>query len=215
MCIRDSFVVFPPLLMSLFSGNTNNTLLYIFIVSMIYSIIILFTLRKKKLNYMPRDGFLITFVCWVLISIVASVPFYSTGMNPSDSFFEAVSGLTTTGSTSINDLSLLSNDILIYRQLLQWAGGVGLVIVVLAIIPAISGGMRVLQAETSGFADKSFSPRLKETARSLLLFYLGITLICCISFYLAGMSFFEAVAHSLSTVSILSLIHISEPTRPY
>ena len=168
------FVVFPPLLMSLFSGNTNNTLLYIFIVSMIYSIIILFTLRKKKLNYMPRDGFLITFVCWVLISIVASVPFYSTGMNPSDSFFEAVSGLTTTGSTSINDLSLLSNDILIYRQLLQWAGGVGLVIVVLAIIPAISGGMRVLQAETSGFADKSFSPRLKETARSLLLFYLGI-----------------------------------------
>ena len=196
------FVVFPPLLMSLFSGNTNNTLLYIFIVSMIYSIIILFTLRKKKLNYMPRDGFLITFVCWVLISIVASVPFYSIGMNPSDSFFEAVSGLTTTGSTSINDLSLLSNDILIYRQLLQWAGGVGLVIVVLAIIPAISGGMRVLQAETSGFADKSFSPRLRETARSLLLFYLGITLICCISFYLAGMSFFEAVAHSLSTVSI-------------
>ena len=196
------FVVLPPLLISFLSGNTNNIFLYIFIGSTMYSLLIMMTLRKRKLNYTPKDGFLITFVCWVLISTVASAPFYFAGMPASDSFFEAVSGLTTTGSTSIRDLSQLSDDILIYRQLLQWAGGVGLVIVVIAVIPAISGGMKVLQAETSGFADKSFSPRLRETARSLLLFYLGITFLCCVSFYLGGMSFFDAAAHSLSTVSI-------------
>ena len=130
------------------------------------------------------------------------MPFQNANMVFYDALFEAVSGLTTTGSTVIKDLSQLPDHILLYRQLLQWAGGVGLVIVVLAIIPAVSGGMRVLQAETSGFADKSFSPRLRETARSLLKFYLLITLVCGLAYWLAGMSVFEATAHSFSTVSI-------------
>ena len=118
------------------------------------------------------------------------MPFMNSNIAFFDALFEAVSGLTTTGSTVIKDLSQLSDHVLLYRQLLQWAGGVGLVIVVLAIIPAVSGGMKVLQAETSGFADKSFSPRLRETARSLLKFYFLITLACVLSYWMVGMTWF-------------------------
>ena len=197
-----TFVVLPPLLMSYFSGTLDVVLFSIYLVCIGYSVLVLLTLRKRKFSYSPRDGFIITFVTWVLISLLASVPFISNNVNFFDAFFEAVSGLTTTGSTVLSDLNGFSEYMLMYRQLLQWAGGVGLVIVVLAIIPAVSGGMKVLQAETSGFADKSFSPRLRETARSLLKFYLAITALCVLSYWFVGMTWFEAFAHSFSTVSI-------------
>ena len=197
-----SFVVLPPLLMSYFNNLVDSELLWTYVFCIAYSLLIMFTLRRQKFSYSPRDGFIITFLTWVFISVLAAMPFLNSNMGFFDALFEAVSGLTTTGSTVIEDLSRLPDHILLYRQLLQWAGGVGLVIVVLAIIPAVSGGMKVLQAETSGFADKTFSPRLRETARSLLKFYFLITLACVVSYWLAGMSWFEAFCHSFSTVSI-------------
>ena len=197
-----TFVVFPPLVMSHFDAGLDANLLIIWLITFIYAIIIALTLRRRKFSYTPKDGFIITFVTWVFVSLIASFPFIGQGLSFSDSVFEAVSGLTTTGSTSITNLSELPDYLLLYRQLLQWAGGVGLVIIVLAIIPAVSGGMKVLQAETAGFADKSFSPRLRETARSLLRFYLLITFMCALAYWLAGMTFFEATTHSFSTVSI-------------
>tara|TARA_Y100001958_G_C21241037_1_gene568784 strand:- start:1222 stop:2658 length:1437 start_codon:yes stop_codon:yes gene_type:complete len=197
-----TFVIFPSLTMSYIDGALDKSLMVIWLVAILYAVTISLTLRRRKFSYSPKDGFIITFVTWVLVSLIAALPFLNTGLSFSASFFEAVSGLTTTGSTSIKDLSLLPDYMLLYRQLLQWAGGVGLVIVVLAIIPAVSGGMKVLQAETAGFADKSFSPRLRETARSLLKFYLLITLVCAAAYYLAGMTVFEAATHSFSTVSI-------------
>ena len=197
-----TFVVLPPLALSYFNNIPDAQLLNIYLGCIAYSIIIFFTLRQTKFSYSPKDGFVITFLTWVMISLLASLPFQNANMVFYDALFEAVSGLTTTGSTVIKDLSLFPDHILLYRQLLQWAGGVGLVIVVLAIIPAVSGGMKVLQAETSGFADKSFSPRLRETARSLLKFYALITIACAFSYWLVGMTWFEAFSHSFSTVSI-------------
>ena len=197
-----TFVVLPPLAFSYFNNILDTQLLNIYLGCIAYSIVIFFTLRQRKFSYSPKDGFVITFLTWVMISLLASLPFQNANMVFYDALFEAVSGLTTTGSTVIKDLSLFPDHILLYRQLLQWAGGVGLVIVVLAIIPAVSGGMKVLQAETSGFADKSFSPRLRETARSLLKFYVLITIACVFSYWLVGMTWFEAFSHSFSTVSI-------------
>jgi len=197
-----TFVVLPPIVLSYFNNILDTQMLNIYLACIGYSVIIFFTLRKRKFSYTPKDGFVITFLTWVIISLLASTPFQNANMVFYDALFEAVSGLTTTGSTVIKDLSQLPDHILLYRQLLQWAGGVGLVIVVLAIIPAVSGGMRVLQAETSGFADKSFSPRLRETARSLLKFYFLITIACVIAYWVAGMTWFEAFSHSFSTVSI-------------
>ena len=197
-----TFVVLPPMVLSYFNSALDSQLVNIYLVCIAYSLVVFFTLRQKKFTYSPKDGFVITFLTWVIISLLASIPFLNANLVFFDALFEAVSGLTTTGSTVINDLYQLPDHILLYRQLLQWAGGVGLVIVVLAIIPAVSGGMKVLQAETSGFADKSFSPRLRDTARSLLKFYFLITIACVLSYWSAGMTWFEAFSHSFSTVSI-------------
>ena len=197
-----TFVVLPPMVLSYFNSALDSQLVNIYLVCIAYSLVVFFTLRQKKFTYSPKDGFVITFLTWVIISLLASIPFLNANLVFFDALFEAVSGLTTTGSTVIKDLYQLPDHILLYRQLLQWAGGVGLVIVVLAIIPAVSGGMKVLQAETSGFADKSFSPRLRDTARSLLKFYFLITIACVLSYWSAGMTWFEAFSHSFSTVSI-------------
>jgi trk system potassium uptake protein TrkH len=197
-----TFVVLPPMVLSYFNNALDSQLVNIYLVCIAYSLVVFFTLRQKKFTYSPKDGFVITFLTWVIISLLASIPFLNANLVFFDALFEAVSGLTTTGSTVIKDLYQLPDHILLYRQLLQWAGGVGLVIVVLAIIPAVSGGMKVLQAETSGFADKSFSPRLRDTARSLLKFYFLITIACVLSYWSAGMTWFEAFSHSFSTVSI-------------
>ena len=141
-----TFFVLPPLAFSYFNNILDAQLLNIYLGCIAYSIVIFFTLRQRKFSYSPKDGFVITFLTWVMISLLASLPFQNANMVFYDALFEAVSGLTTTGSTVIKDLSLFPDHLLLYRQLLQWAGGVGLVIVVLAIIPAVSGGMKVLQA---------------------------------------------------------------------
>ena len=122
----------------------NNNLDQILLNICVGSIILLFInnvhIEAKKVFLYSKRRFLITFVCWVFISLIASLPFYYQGLSFSDSFFEAVSGLTTTGSTVLQNIESYPDYLLLYRQLLQWAGGVGLVIVVLAIIPAVSGG---------------------------------------------------------------------------
>ena len=137
-------VVLPSYMISYFDDIADNGLLIILLLSIFYSLVIRFTLRKQKFIYTPRDGFLITFVSWVLVSLIAALPFYSFGMSYVDSFFEAVSGLTTTGSTSISSLSELPNYLLMYRQLLQWLGGMGIIVLAVAILPILGvGGMQL------------------------------------------------------------------------
>ena len=117
-----TFVVLPPLVLSYFNDVLDNQMLNIYLVCISYSVIIFFTLRQRKFTYSPKDGFVITFLTWVIISLLASMPFMNSNIAFFDALFEAVSGLTTTGSTVIKDLSQLSDHVLLYRQLLQWAG---------------------------------------------------------------------------------------------
>ena len=119
-------------------------------------------------------------------------------------FFESVSGWTTTGATIINNLDDLSPSILIYRQLLQWLGGMGIVVLALAVLPMLGvGGMQLYKAESGGpINDNKISPRIAETAQNLWKVYLGLTLSCAAAYYLAGMNIFDAIAHSFSTIAI-------------
>ena len=198
-----TFVIFPSLTMSYFGAGLDANLLIIWLVAtIIYAIIISLTLRRRKFSYTPKRWFYYYFCYMGFCFFNCFFSIYWSGLSFMDSFFEAVSGLTTTGSTSIKDLSEFLITYCLYRQLLQWAGGVGFVIVVLAIIPAVSGGMKVLQAETAGFADKSFSPRLRETAKIFTKVLLINYIMCALAYWLAGMTVFEAATHSFSTVSI-------------
>jgi trk system potassium uptake protein TrkH len=121
-----------------------------------------------------------------------------------DAIFESTSGWTTTGATVMTNIEELSRPLLLYRQLLQWLGGIGIVVLVLAILPILGvGGMYLYKAETSSpIKDNKLSPRITETAKSLWGVYLILTFICMVFINSAGMNYFDAISHSFSTVSI-------------
>jgi trk system potassium uptake protein TrkH len=151
-----------------------------------------------------RDGYLIVTVFWILLSLLGAWPLMlGFGLSPIDALFESASGLTTTGATVISGLDTMPRSLLFYRQQLQWFGGMGLIVLGLAVMPILGiGGMQLYRAEAPGpLKDEKLTPRLAETARALWLIYVGLTLACAAGYWLAGMTPFDAVAHSLATVS--------------
>ena len=154
-----------------------------------------------------RDGFLVTSLFWIVLGLFGALPFAMTetlGLTPVEAVFESISGLTTTGATVIVGLDELPQSILIYRQLLQWLGGIGIIVVAVAILPMLGiGGMQLYRAETPGPSkDSKLTPRITETAKALAMVYLLLTVACALAYYFAGMSGFDAVAHAFSTVAI-------------
>ena len=151
-----------------------------------------------------KDGFIIITFFWVVLSIAGSIPFILIGMPLIDAFFESMSGITTTGATVISNLDDLPESVLFYRQLLQWMGGMGLIVLAIAVMPLLGiGGGQLYKTEIPGaMNDQKLTPRIKETAQALWLIYLVLTIFCALFYYFAGMNGFDAVSHSLSTVSI-------------
>jgi len=163
--------------------------------------------HHRRYELRVRDGFIITALFWFTLSLLGSLPFsLSTQLQLSeaDAIFEAFSGLTTTGATVITGLDNLPHGILIYRQLLQWIGGIGIIVIAVAILPALGvGGLQLYKSETPGpIKDSKLTPRIAETAKSMATIYLGLTAACMMSYYIAGMGAFDALAHALSTTSI-------------
>ena len=152
-----------------------------------------------------RDGFLITAAIWVLASLVVAIPFTLAAPNLSytDAVFEAASGLTTTGATVIVGLDDLPRSMLFYRQSLQFLGGMGIVILAVAILPMLKiGGMQLFRAESTGpTRDNKLTPRIAETARALWMVYLGLFAACFLAFWMGGMTLFDAVCHAMSTTA--------------
>ncbi len=160
--------------------------------------------RQEPANLGTRDGFLIVVLFWVILSMLGAWPLMiSTDLKPLDALFEAVSGVTTTGATVITGLDDLPKSLLFYRQQLQWLGGMGLIVLGVAVLPMLGiGGMQLYRAEVPGpTKEEKLTPRLAQTARALWLLYFALTVACAAGYWLAGMTFFDAVAHSLSTVS--------------
>ena len=189
-------------------GNTSS-FIYSFIIIFLFGSFLFFPNRSNSFDssIKIKEGFLIVVLFWVLLSFLGSFPFMfdiNLSMSFADSFFESVSGWTTTGATIISNLDDLSPSILIYRQLLQWLGGMGIVVLALAILPMLGvGGMQLYKAESGGpIKDNKISPRIAETAQNLWKVYLGLTLLCAGAYYLAGMNIFDAIAHSFSTIAI-------------
>jgi trk system potassium uptake protein TrkH len=152
-----------------------------------------------------RDGFLIVTMTWVFASLVSALPFVHgpPHLSYTDAIFEATSGLTTTGATVIVGLDDLPASVQFYRQLLQFLGGMGIVILAVAILPMLKiGGTQLFRAESTGpTKDTKLTPRIAETAKALWAVYFGLTVLCAVSFWFGGMTVFEAVCHAMSTVS--------------
>ncbi len=160
--------------------------------------------RRQRGELNTRDGFIVVALFWTFISLLASFPFMlSQEMKPVDAFFESVSAFTTTGATVMSGLDHLPPSLLFYRQQLQWFGGMGMIVLAIAILPMIGvGGMQLYRAEAPGpLKEEKLTPRLEQTARTLWFLYVGITLANAFAYWLAGMSTFDAIAHALTTVS--------------
>lgn len=163
--------------------------------------------RTVRQEMRVRDGFVIVVMFWTVLGLFGAFPFvWSNAVNMSytDAVFESLSGLTTTGATVMVGLDDLPKSLLFYRQQLQWLGGMGIIVLAVAIMPMLGiGGMQLYRAETPGpMKDNKLTPRITETAKALWYIYLGLTLACTGAYWLAGMSVFDAICHSFSTVAI-------------
>lgn len=160
--------------------------------------------RSGTATLRTRDGFLVVGLMWAAMSLMGSIPFMlALDMSFVDSLFESASGFTTTGSTVLNGLDSMPQSILLYRQELQWLGGIGVVVVAIALLPLLRiGGMQLFRAETPGpLKDNRLTPRIAKTTKNICLIYGLLTIACALAYWLAGMDAFDAIAHSLSTLS--------------
>jgi len=163
--------------------------------------------RRYRDELRVRDGFLIVVMFWLVLGLAGAIPFTMTEspeLSITDAVFESFSGLTTTGATVITELDDLPKSILFYRQQLQWLGGMGIIVLAIAIMPMLGvGGMQLYRAETPGpLKENKLTPRITETAKALWYIYLALTIMCAVCYWLAGMSGFDAVSHSFSTIAI-------------
>ena len=159
---------------------------------------------NQKSTLRRKDGFVVVVLFWIALSLLGALPFLlGPHLDFVDAFFEAVSGFTTTGATVITHLDDLPRSMLYYRQQLQWLGGMGLVVLAVAILPLLGiGGMRIYRAETPGpMKDEKITPRLAQSARALWTIYVLLTIACALAYWSAGMTPFDAIGHAFSTIS--------------
>lgn len=203
-----SLTLIPPLLIALL-GQDGSALAFSIAFSLILllGILLWFPVRHKKKELGLREGFLIVILFWGVLGLSGAVPLILSSqpnLSFTDAVFESVSGLTTTGATVITGIDTLPASILFYRQQLQWLGGMGIIVLAVAILPMLGvGGMQLFRAETPGpLKNAKLTPRITETAKALWYVYLALTIVCAIAYWLAGMNLFDAICHSFSTISL-------------
>jgi len=198
----------PPIAMDLFySENVLDAFLLSYVILFCTGLLFWLPVRKIKNELKIRDGFVVVVMFWTVLGVSGALPFIffdPIHISTTDAIFESVSALTTTGATVITKLDDLPHALLFYRQQLQWMGGMGIIVLAVAILPMLGiGGMQLYRAETPGpVKDNKLTPRITETAKALWYIYLWLTIACAISYWFAGMEWFDAIGHSFSTVAI-------------
>jgi len=184
-------------------GVTLELLLSGFTILILGSIIMFYTRNhSKEMN--KREGYIVVAFGWIVMSLSGSLPYMITETIPSftDAFFETMSGYTTTGASILNDIEIVPKGVLFWRSLTHWIGGMGIIVLAIAILPLLGiGGMQLFAAEAPGPGGDKLHPRITDTAKRLWLIYFGYTAAETILLQVAGMSFFDAINHALSTLS--------------
>ena len=176
-----------------------------FLLTMLCGAFLWYRYRNCKRELNIRDGFLMVVLVWTVLPAFAAIPLMlQLGISHTDAYFEAVSGLTTTGSTVLANLDTLPMSVNLWRHQLVWVGGMGLIVLAIAILPLLGiGGRQMFKAETPGpMKDAKMTPRIAETAKGLWLVYLGVSIACIVGYRWAGMSWFDAVCHGFSTMGL-------------
>lgn len=203
----SSLMMLPPMLVSLFyDDGTLRIFLDSAAIFLAAGFFIYFPVRLDTRELRLRGGFLIVTCSWLAVILLGALPFVfltSPSISVLDAVFESASGFTTTGATIIEDIDALPRAILFYRMETQWLGGMGMIVLAVAILPMLRiGGMQLYRAEAPGpEKDAKLTPRITETAKALWLIYVGITIMCILAYRVGGMGLFDAVGHGFSTVA--------------
>jgi len=207
LILSSCLMMLPPTLVSLYYEDNQH--LHFLICAMIFlvgGLTVYMPVRNVARELQLRDGFLVVTCSWLVVVLIGALPFAlvsSPGITFVDAFFESMSGFTTTGSTIFTDVEALPRSLLYYRMQTQWLGGMGIIVLAVAILPMLRiGGMGLFRAETPGpQKDAKLTPRIKETAKALWMVYVGITILCIVAYDWGGMHLFDAVGHAFSTVA--------------
>ena len=203
LCI-EALAMIIPLLTDLAYNNPDWDAFFLSaIITFFIGLVLYYSFRKEKTNIKIRQAFVLTVLSWIIIAVFASLPFVftSANLNYTDSFFESISGITTTGATVINNLDDLHHGILIWRSLLQWFGGIGIIILAMAILPTLQiGGMQLLHMEQDDPYEKTL-PKINQFIIEIFILYSVLTLICALLYYIFGMNGFDSISHAMTTIS--------------
>jgi trk system potassium uptake protein TrkH len=200
-----SLSLWPPALLAAITGDGQlPAFAQSIVLPLLFGVLLWYPTRRCRGNLYTGETFLVVALFWSLLGALGGLPFYLGGhLDPAAAVFEAVSGFTTTGATTIVGIDALPPSILLYRQQLQWFGGLGVIVLAVAVLPMLGiGGMQLYRAETAGpMKEEKITPRIAHTARFMLIIYVSLTVICASAYWLAGMTLFDALCHSFSTVS--------------
>ena len=203
-----SFTMLPPVVVSLIYDD-HSWLPFVegFGLTLVAGFICWLPVHRSKKDLRLRDGFLVVASFWTVLGTFGAAPLYFAdplSLTFTDAVFESMSGLTTTGATVLTGLDSLPASILYYRQQLQWLGGMGIIVLAVAVLPMLGvGGMQLYRAEAPGpVKDTKLTPRITETAKALWYVYLAFTIACALGYRIAGMGWFDALCHAFSTVAI-------------
>src|SRR6056297_1488043 len=202
-----------------------SALVLSFLITSVAGFVIWLFTRKSKATFGRREGYLIVSMGWVLFSLFGSLPFLLSNAIPdvTNAFFETISGFTTTGASILNDIEALPKCILFWRSMTQWLGGMGIIVMSLAILPILGiGGMQLFFAEVLGPTKDKIHPRIKETAKRLWGIYIIFTMVEAFMLFMGGMSVFDAICHSFTTMATggystkqASIAHFDSPFIHY
>ena len=204
LIIEGLFMFFSALISIVYNEPDARSFLYSGLITTVTGIIVFSPLRNEERIYGKREGYIIVTGIWVIFSLFATLPFLFSGAIKSftDAFFEAMSGFTTTGATIITDVEKLPHGILFWRALTQWLGGIGIIVLSLSVLPVVKAiNIQISTAEFSGQSSDKIHPKIKETGKRLVVIYILITLTEAIILTIGGMSVFDAICHSFSTMS--------------
>ncbi|WAJ70294.1 TrkH family potassium uptake protein [Catenovulum adriaticum] len=203
-----SIFMLPPALISLiYKDGGGLAFLLAFITTVFGGLLLWYPNRNDRSDLKAREGFLIVVLFWSVLGLVGALPFSfldTPSISMADAIFESFSGLTTTGATVLTGLDNYPKAVLFYRQQLQWFGGMGIIVLAVAILPMLGiGGLQLYRAEIPGpVKDSKMTPRIADTAKHLWFIYLALTIVCAVAYWIAGMSAFDAICHSFSTIAI-------------
>lgn len=205
LMIEAAFMLFPLLTCLIYGESDYMAFLIGTAITATAGGAMTFLIKPTRNDMAKREGFLLTALVWVIFSLFGMIPFLlsSTHYSISDAFFEAMSGFTTTGVSALSTVEQLSHGLHLWRCLMQWIGGMGIILFTLAVIPMLnhSGGMQMFNAEVTGITRDKIRPRVSQTAKTLWLIYFLLSIALCLLLWAGPMDFFDSMCHALSSMS--------------